>query len=72
MPPRGVGIMSRVIAVIAWGLMLAACSATMPSLDFLSSAVRDAGHRIRTARSRSENLAGSELSHSVSARGSAR
>lgn len=37
MPP-GVGIMSRVIAVVACGLMLAACSATMPSLDFLKSA----------------------------------
>jgi hypothetical protein len=32
------GIMSRVIAVVACGLMLAACSATMPSLDFLKSA----------------------------------
>src|SRR5712664_2947470 len=30
--------MSRVIAVMACGLMLAACSATMPSLDFLKSA----------------------------------
>src|SRR5256886_8532274 len=30
--------MSRVIAVVACGLMLAACSATMPSLDFLKSA----------------------------------
>jgi len=38
MPPREWGIMSRVIAVIACGLMLAACSATMPSLDFLKSA----------------------------------
>jgi hypothetical protein len=38
MPPRGMGNMSRVIAVIACGLMLAACSATMPSLDFLKSA----------------------------------
>ena len=37
MPPRG-GIMSRVIAVIACGFMLAACSTTMPSLDFLKSA----------------------------------
>jgi hypothetical protein len=31
-------IMSRVIAVMACGFMLAACSATMPSLDFLKSA----------------------------------
>jgi len=31
-------IMSRVIAVMACGFMLAACSATMPSLDFLRSA----------------------------------
>ncbi len=38
MPPREWGIMSRVIAVIACCLMLAACSATMPSLDFLKSA----------------------------------
>ena len=30
--------MSRVIAVIAWGLMLAACSTTMPSLNFMKSA----------------------------------
>src|SRR5215813_5636978 len=30
-------IMSRVIAVMACGFMLAACSATMPSLDFLKS-----------------------------------
>jgi hypothetical protein len=29
--------MSRVIAVVACGFMLAACSATMPSLDFLRS-----------------------------------
>jgi PEGA domain len=32
------GIMSRVIAVTACGLTLAACSAAMPSLDFLKSA----------------------------------
>ena len=31
-------IMSRVIAVTACGLMLGACSAAMPSLDFLKSA----------------------------------
>src|SRR5262245_64870024 len=31
-------MMSRVIAVVACGLMLTACSATMPSLDFLKSA----------------------------------
>ena len=30
--------MTRVIAVIAWGLMLGACSATMPSLTFMKSA----------------------------------
>src|SRR5262245_45683994 len=30
--------MSRVIAVMACGFMLAACSATMPSLEFLKSA----------------------------------
>lgn len=30
--------MRRVIAVVACGLLLAACSATMPSLDFLKSA----------------------------------
>jgi hypothetical protein len=30
--------MSRVIVLMACGLMLAACSATMPSLDFLKSA----------------------------------
>src|ERR1043166_10097342 len=35
---QGVGIMSRVIAVIAGGFMLAACSTTIPSLDFLKSA----------------------------------
>jgi len=32
------GIMSRVIALVASGLTLAACSAAMPSLDFLKSA----------------------------------
>jgi hypothetical protein len=34
------GIMSRLIAVVAWGFMLAACSATMPNLnlDFMKSA----------------------------------
>jgi len=37
-PPRwGDPIMSRVIALMACGFMLAACSATMPSLDFLKS-----------------------------------
>src|SRR2546427_3068295 len=35
---QGVGIMSRVIAVIACGFTLAACSTTMPSLDFMKSA----------------------------------
>jgi hypothetical protein len=30
--------MRRVIVVIAWGLVLAACSTTMPSLDFMKSA----------------------------------
>ena len=30
--------MSRVIAVMACGFMLAACSTTMPSLDFMKSA----------------------------------
>jgi hypothetical protein len=30
--------MSRVIAVMAFGFMLAACSTTMPSLDFMKSA----------------------------------
>jgi len=29
--------MTRVIAAIAWGLLLAACSTTMPSLDFMKS-----------------------------------
>ena len=38
MSPRGWEIMSRVIAVIACCFMLAACSATMPSLDFMRSA----------------------------------
>src|SRR5262249_2796436 len=33
-------IMSRVIAVIACGFMLAACSTTMPNLDFMKSAPR--------------------------------
>jgi PEGA domain len=33
-----VWIMSRVIAVTACGFMLAACSTTMPSLDFMKSA----------------------------------
>jgi hypothetical protein len=37
MGPEG-EIMTRVIAVIAWGLMLGACSATMPSLTFMKSA----------------------------------
>src|SRR5262245_43977549 len=31
-------IMGRVIAVMACGFMLAACSTTMPSLDFMKSA----------------------------------
>src|SRR5262249_21585028 len=35
---QGVVIMSRVIAVIACGFTLAACSTTMPSLDFMKSA----------------------------------
>ena len=35
---RGGGIMIRVIAVIACGFTVAACSTTMPSLDFLKSA----------------------------------
>src|SRR5260221_13531866 len=35
---QGGGIMSRVIAVIACGFTLAACSTTMPSLDFMKSA----------------------------------
>ena len=35
---QGVRIMSRVIAVIACGFTLAACSTTMPSLDFMKSA----------------------------------
>jgi hypothetical protein len=35
---QGWGIMSRVIAVIACGFTLAACSTTMPSLDFMKSA----------------------------------
>jgi len=34
----GGGIMSRVVALLACGLMLGACSASMPSLDFLKSA----------------------------------
>src|SRR5712691_8885053 len=39
MPPRWWDpIMSRVITVTACGFMLAACSATMPSLDFMKSA----------------------------------
>jgi hypothetical protein len=38
MPPRGWGIMSRVTAVIACCFVLAGCSATMPSLDFMRSA----------------------------------
>jgi hypothetical protein len=37
MPP-GVGIMTRVIAVTACAFALAACSTTMPSLDFMKSA----------------------------------
>src|SRR6516162_4212512 len=38
-PPRwwGIRFMSRVIAVMACGFLLSACSATMPSLDFLKS-----------------------------------
>ncbi len=36
------------------------------------SGVRDAGHRIRTARGRGENIIGSELSHALPARGPAR
>jgi hypothetical protein len=35
------------------------------------SGVRDAGHRIRTARGRGENIIGSELSHALPARGPA-
>src|SRR5260370_13531127 len=35
---QGEGIMSRVVAVIACGFTLAACSTTMPSLDFMKSA----------------------------------
>jgi hypothetical protein len=36
-PGGGGHIMSRVIAVVACGLTVAACSASMPSLNFLSS-----------------------------------
>ena len=37
MPPSGGSAMSRVIAVLACGFALAACSMSMPSLDFFKS-----------------------------------
>ena len=63
--------MSRLIAVVAWGFMLAACSATMPNLnlDFMKSAPQAETLAIESepARGRSENLVGAELSHALSA-----
>jgi len=40
--------MSRVIAIVACGLSVAACSATMPSLDFLKSAPQTESLAIET------------------------
>ena len=49
MPPKWWDpIMSRVIAVMACGVSLAACSASMPSLDFLKSAPQTEALRIES------------------------
>ena len=78
---RGVGvaawreaIMSRVIAVLAFGFMLAACSTTMPSLDFMKSAPQAESLAIESEPPGAEakNLVGAELSYALSALGPAR
>ena len=49
MPPKcGGPVMSRVIAVVACGLSLAACSTSMPSLDFLKSSPQTEALRIES------------------------
>ena len=50
MPPKygGGPVMSRVIAVVACGFSLAACSASMPSLDFLKSSPQTEALRIES------------------------
>ncbi len=47
-PSGGDLIMSRVIAVVACGFTVAACSASMPSLDFLKSAPQTEALRIES------------------------
>jgi hypothetical protein len=48
------------------------CNDAEPGFSQIRSAIRDAGHCVRTARSRSENLVGPELSHALPALGPAR
>src|SRR5919201_5776136 len=45
------------------------CNDAEPGYSQIRSAIRDPGHCVRTARSRSENLVGPELSHALSAVG---
>jgi hypothetical protein len=47
-PSGGILIMSRVIAVVACGFTVAACSASMPSLNFLSSSPPTAALRFES------------------------
>jgi hypothetical protein len=71
--------MSRVIAVMACGFMpcgfmLAACSTTMPSLDFMKSAPQAESLAIESEppEGGSKDLVGAELSYALSALGPAR
>jgi hypothetical protein len=68
--------MSRVIAIMACGFMLTACSATMPSLslDFMKSAPQAETLAIESEPPGAEakNIIGSELSYALPAPGPAR
>ena len=65
--------MSRVIAIVACGLSVAACSASMPSLDFLKSSPQTEALaiEIRAAGRRGEGLDGTELPYALSTHGPA-
>jgi hypothetical protein len=67
-------IMSRVIAVPVCGFMLAACSTTMPSLDFMKSAPQGESLAIESEPPGAEakKLVGAELSYALSALSPAR
>ena len=65
-PPQGTGpTMSRVIAVLACGFALAACSMSMPSLDYFRSGTGDRGaaDRIRAAGRRRQDRVRRGLPH---------